>query len=93
MQELMTELEARGLKPELTHTGGGVMVAFIETPTKIIGVDGYTVCVYDLDLEFEECVYCVGEEIEDEQTANLELANHAHQTFNALTKDITQNAN
>lgn len=84
MNELLNELKDRGLNAELQHTGGGIMVAFISAGKKIIGVDEYTVCVYDSEQEYEDCVFSLEDDDLDDQTRILEIANFASHTFNSL---------
>lgn len=64
MDELMNELKNQGLTAELTHTGGGIMVAFIEVNGKTIGVDEYSVCLYDSDMIEEEVIFTLNDSLE-----------------------------
>jgi hypothetical protein len=67
MNELMHELENQGLNAVLTHTGGGVMVAFIDLPNgKTIGVNEFCICLYDSDMYQEQLVYELNDSMEYE---------------------------
>lgn len=84
MNELLNALKDRGLNAELQHTGGGIMVAFFSAGEKIIGVDEWTVCVYDSEQEYEDCVFSLEDDDLEDEIRILELANFASHTFNAL---------
>lgn len=65
MNELMNELKNQGLTAELTNTGGGVMVAFIELMNgKTIGVDEGSICLYDSDMFEEEVIFTLDSSLE-----------------------------
>jgi hypothetical protein len=59
MEKLLSELKEVGLKATLENTGGGVMVCFIEAKDKFIGVDEYSVVVYDSEHNEEKVVFLV----------------------------------
>jgi len=80
MEQLMDELKNAGLTAELTHTGGGVMVAFIEVKDKTIGVDEYSVCLYDSEMNEEEVVFILDDSLEYGNSLRT-LANMARITF------------
>lgn len=84
MEQVLKALKDRGLNAELQHTGGGIMVAFISAGEKIIGVDEWTVCVYDSEQEYEDCVFSLEDDDLEDEIRILELANFASHTFNAL---------
>jgi hypothetical protein len=74
MDEVMTALRDLDLEPELVHTGGGLMVAFIAlSETRSIGVDEYSVCLYENYEEIEAYV----DETEDDQERIANLARQA----------------
>jgi hypothetical protein len=64
MNELMNELKNAGLTAELTHTGGGVMVAFIDVNDKTIGVDEYSVCLYDSEMNEERVIFTLDDSLD-----------------------------
>jgi hypothetical protein len=64
MNKLMNELKNAGLTAELTHTGGGVMVAFIDVNDKTIGVDEYSVCLYDSDMNEERVIFTLDDSLD-----------------------------
>jgi hypothetical protein len=73
MDEVMKALRNLGLQAELAHTGGGIMVAYVDGKNFTIGVDEYSVVLYDTANDaFDEAVTYVDESEDDTQRiANL----------------------
>jgi hypothetical protein len=83
MNELLNELTNAGLTAKLENTGGGVMVAFIEVNGQTIGVDEYSVCIYDSEMYEQEVVFVLNESLEYGDSLKT-LAHMAKITFDRL---------
>jgi len=80
MSNLKTELQNVGLKATLKNTGGGVMVYFVACKNKFIGIDEYSVVLYDSHAIEQELVYMIDDSLH--YTNKLKtLANMARLTY------------
>lgn len=83
LEPLNEKLKALGLNPELTHTGGGICVIYLTAKNQVVGIDEYSVCVYDLDITECECILDLPENMTQNERFDL-LANTAKTTFEKI---------